>query len=53
MFSLYLGDVEEESKIFFGGYDQTIIDKSLEDRTDKEKEINKSENGIYWMDNTS
>ena len=46
VFSIYLTWLEEQSKIYFGGYDQSIIEKAGTQGTDSK---NKSKDGIFWM----
>jgi len=55
MFSLYLADRFDESKIQFGGYDQSIVDASIQANKANLKnvdssQVSESSDGIYWMD---
>ena len=48
MFGLYLTDTASQSKIHFGGYDESIVQKAIEEN---QIEITDPDefNGIYWM----
>ena len=57
MFSIYLTDRKSgQSKIQFGGYDQQIVDQSINKNTMQggyEEGSSNPADGIYWMENTS
>lgn len=44
MFSMFLTDTSQQSRMHFGGYDQTIIDKFKEYNSGSS-----SDDGVYWM----
>lgn len=50
MFALYLTEYTSQSRMQFGGYDQTIIEQSLREAGKDSEKISDTPDGIYWMD---
>lgn len=46
MFGLYLTDTASQSKIHFGGYDESIVQQAIEEN---QIQITDDFDGIYWM----
>ena len=53
MFAMYLTDELSQSRVQFGGYDDSIVEKSIQEAGQQSTMISDSPDGIYWMEISS